>query len=313
MSSDEEVVAAALPSLAMTPGGGLMMMGSSVYRKKGHMFRKFKALHGNDDSEDICWFAPSVVMNPRLPAAVVAKAVADDGPRARAEFENVWRDDVSDFIPIDVIEAATDFGVRERGPQTGQRYIAFTDCAGGTGQDSFTLAIAHREGDNAVLDLLRERRPRFVPAGVVAEYAQVLKLYGITEVQSDKYAGGFHSDEWRRHDIKFIACERTTSENYLACLPLLLAGRARLLDNATLRSQLVGLERQVHANARESVTHANMRAHDDLSCAAAGALVVAGGRPRYDASFAGWTDDFDVRLPEILGHPLRGMRFINYG
>ena len=212
-------------------------------------------------------------MNPRLLRRWLTKAVADDGPRARAEYVNVWRDDVSDFIPVDVIEAATDWGVRERAPLPNTNYIAFCDAAGGTGQDSFALAIAHREGDNAVLDLLRERRPRFVPAAVVAEYAQALKLYGITEVQSDKYAGGFHSDEWRRHDIKFIACERTTSENYLACLPLLLAGRARLLDNATLRSQLVGLERQVSAADRETVSHPqSASAHDDCATAVCGLL-----------------------------------------
>jgi hypothetical protein len=44
-----------------------------------------------------------------------------------------------------------------------------------------------------------------------------------------------------------------------------------------------------------------------------GVLALLGGRPRYDASFAGWTDDFDARLPGILGHPLRGMRFIGWG
>jgi hypothetical protein len=310
-SSDEEVVAAAEPSMAMCPDGGLLLLGSSVYRKRGFMFRMFKKLHGNDEAEDICWLAPSATMNPRLRSAVVDRALADDAPRARAEYLGVWRDDVCDFIPVDVIEAATDFGVRERAPLLNTKYIAFCDSAGGTGSDAFTLAVAHREGDNAVLDLLRERKPRFVPAAVVAEYAGLLKAYGITEVQSDKYAGGFHSDEWRRHDIKFIACERTTSENYLAALPLLLAGRARLLDNATLRSQLVGLERQVHANARESVTHGNTRGHDDLSCAAAGALVIAGGRPRYDSLFTGW-DDAPLPGPLTTGRrDFYGMRYIS--
>jgi hypothetical protein len=66
-SSDEEVVAAALPSMAMTPDGGLLMLGSSVHRRVGYMYRQFKKLHGNDASEDICWFAPSSVMNPVLP------------------------------------------------------------------------------------------------------------------------------------------------------------------------------------------------------------------------------------------------------
>jgi hypothetical protein len=118
-SSDEEVVGAAEPSMAMAPDGGLLMLGSSVYRKRGYMYRQYRELHGNDDSEDLCWFAPSSVMNPLLPAHVLDRALANDAPRARAEYLNVWREDLTDFVPLDVIEAVTDFGVYERAPLSG--------------------------------------------------------------------------------------------------------------------------------------------------------------------------------------------------
>ena len=115
-----------------------------------------------------------------------------------------------------------------------------------------------------------------LPAQVIADFAQLLKLYKITEIQGDKYAIGFHEAEWRIHGIKFIACKRTTSENYLQALPLLLAGRVRLVDNLTLRNQLSSLERRVGAGDRETVTHAqHASARDDLACAACGALVLA--------------------------------------
>jgi hypothetical protein len=101
-SSDEEVVGAAEPSMAMCPDGGLLLLGSSVHRRVGYMYRQYKKLHGNDGSEDVCWFAPSAVMNPELPAHVVDKALAEDAPKARAEYQNVWREDLNDFIPLDV-------------------------------------------------------------------------------------------------------------------------------------------------------------------------------------------------------------------
>ena len=53
--------------------------------------------------------------------------------------------------------------------------MAYCDAAGGLGSDSFTLGVAHRLSDgsrNVVLDLLRERKPRFVPQEVVREFAQ---------------------------------------------------------------------------------------------------------------------------------------------
>ncbi len=73
-SSDEEVVGAATPSMAMCPDGGLLMLGSSVHKKRGYMYRMYRKLHGNDEADDaICWYAPSTVMNSRLPAHVVER------------------------------------------------------------------------------------------------------------------------------------------------------------------------------------------------------------------------------------------------
>jgi hypothetical protein len=313
-SSDEEVVGAAEPSLSMCPDGGLLMLGSSVHRRTGYMFRQFKKLHGAVDApaDSLCWFAPSTLMNPLLRTSVVDAALAEDVSRARAEYLNVWREDLADFVPLDAIEACSDHGVHELPPEPGTKYTAFADCAGGTGADSFALAVAKRDAATrgAVLVAIRERRPRFVPAQVIGELAMLLKAYGITEVQGDKYAVGFHADEWRQHDIKFIACERTTSENYLSLLPLLLAGRVRLLDNATLRNQLASLERRVGAGDRETVSHPQIAsAHDDVAAAASGALVLAASRSSYDI------DAINRGLDRVYGTwetALGGMPMISY-
>jgi hypothetical protein len=150
------------------------------------------------------------------------------------------------------------------------------------GSDSFAFAIAHCNGSSRdgifTLDLVREYKPRFVPAQVIAELAQLCKRYGMYEVYGDKYAIGFHESEWRRHGIRFVACERTTSENYLTLLQLLLAQRVLLVSNATARSQRASLERRVTATDRESVSHPQrVNAHDDLAAAIAG---IIGAVPR---------------------------------
>jgi hypothetical protein len=280
-SSDEEVVGAAEPSMAMCGDGGLLMLGSSVFRRRGYMWRQYRKLHGNDAAgeDDICWFATSRTMNPRLPQAVVDNALAADAPRARAEFENVWREDIDDFLPVDVVEAATDWGIVERPPEEGIRYVGYADAASGTGKDAFAFAIGHAVNDAArtvVIDLVRERKPRFVAADVIAEYAALLRSYGIGEIVSDNYAAGFSADEWARNGIQFRACANTTAENFLFALPLLTSKRARLVDDATLRKQLSGLQRRV-VGGHETVGHAQVAsAHDDLAAAVAGCLVTAG-------------------------------------
>jgi hypothetical protein len=294
-SNDEEVVASAEPSMAMCPDGGQLCLGSSVHRQRGYMYRKFRELHGNDDADDICWFAPSKIMNPRLPQSVVDAALTEDPHRGSAEFDNVWREDLSDFVPLDAVEGCTDFRVWERAPQPGLQYLAYCDAATGTGSDSFTLAIAHRQPDSTgtvVVDLIRERTPRFVPADVIREYSQLLKLFGIFEVRGDAFGGGLVSDEWQRNGITFKPSDFTTSETYLRALPILLAQRCRLLDNARLRQQLTALERSV-SGSRETVSHPHVAsAHDDVATAVCGALVAAGTGYSYslDAFQPGFVD-----------------------
>jgi hypothetical protein len=264
--------------MAMCPDQGLLLLARSVHRKVGFMFRKYRELHGNDDADDLCWFAPSHVMNPKLPQSVIDKSLAEDRAKASAEFLNVWREDISEFLPLDVIEATTDWGVCERPPQTLNAYLGFADSAGGTGKDSFTLSIVHAENDTArslVVDLVRERKPRFVAADVIAEYAQILRAYGVSSVVCDNFGGGMYADEWVRNGILFQKSLFDTSGNYLRALPLLMAKRAHLLDNATLRAQLVALERRV-VGAHEVVSHPQVAsAHDDLATAVCGALVTA--------------------------------------
>jgi hypothetical protein len=79
-------------------------------------------------------------------------------------------------------------GVSERppSPNSSVKYIPWADAAGGTGKDSFALAIAHKETKDriAVLDLVRERKPRFVAAAVVAEFVEILRRYRITKAAS---------------------------------------------------------------------------------------------------------------------------------
>jgi len=138
--------------------------------------------------------------------------------------------------PIDVVQACTDWDVYERAPKPDTRYVAYVDAASGTGKDSYALAIAHVEPDQTVvIDAVRERKPRFVPAQIIAEYSELLATYQVTEVHGDNYAAGFHSSEWSNHPTPFRPSKDSTSDNYLGALPVMLARRAHLLGPAIVR------------------------------------------------------------------------------
>ena len=267
---DAEILNALRPALATT--GGPLVVISSPYAKKGELWEAHRQFFGpNGDPLVVVAKAPSRTFNPTLSEGVVARALARDRAAASAEYLAEFRDDVADFITRDIVEACVSTGVRERARQTGVDYEAFTDPSGGVA-DAFTLAIGHREGDLAVLDVLRERRPPFSPEQVVADYAKVLTDYGVSAVTGDRYAGEWPREQFRKHGVEYQLSDRPRSDLYRDLLPILNSRQAKLLDSTVLVDQIAGLERRVARGGRESIDHAP-NAHDDLANSAAGVLV----------------------------------------
>jgi hypothetical protein len=300
LSSDEEVVTGLLPSMAMCPDcpGGLLIMASSIYRKRGYMWRKYREVHGNSDTDEVCWFAPSQVMNPLLTDATIAEALASDRVRMSAEFLNQWREDISDYIPIELLEACTDFGCYERPPERyGNHYVAHVDIATGLGNSAAALSIGHRDYTKGlqVQDVIREVRPPFVPETVIGEFAELAKRYGVTTVYADQFAYGLHASLWdgTRTGVRLAEAKYNTAENFLRLLPSLLAKKVRFLDSKVLRSQFSSLERHMMSGNETIRKPQTASARDDVATATAGALVAVGDGTGYLSGCAGyalWAD-----------------------
>ena len=184
-----------------------------------------------------------------------------------------FRRDIEGFVSREAIDGVVVPGRRELPPTPRVRYVAFVDPSGGS-QDAMTLAIAHWDGTRAVLDALREVRPRFSPEVVVTNFATVLHAYGLNHVYGDRYAGVWPPDEFRKRGIAYRVSERAKSIIYSELLPAVNSGRVELLDHRRLLAQLAGLERRTTRSGQDSIDHAP-RAHDDLINAAAGALTEA--------------------------------------
>jgi hypothetical protein len=177
-----------------------------------------------------------------------------------------------------VVDAAVIVGRRELPYVPGVHYTGATDPSGGS-NDSFALSIDHVETDaagvrRAVLDVLRETKPPFSPDVVVAEYAALLKSYGVTKVTGDKYAGQWPRERFAAHGIDYVTTDKSASDYYLELLPILNSGRAELLDHPRLLSQLTSLERSAARSGKENISHPP-NAHDDVANCAAIALVSA--------------------------------------
>lgn len=188
---DYAVLDAIRPGMASIPGS-VLLCASSPYARKGALWDAFKRYWGKDDAP-LVWKATTRQMNPTIRQSVIDQALERDHASASAEYLAEWRSDIETFIDREVVEAAVDPGVYERAPVSSIAYSAGVDPAGGSGGDSFTLAISHAEGGDddhlIVLDAVREHRPPFSPEAVIKEHCALLKSYGIASVTGDRWGG----------------------------------------------------------------------------------------------------------------------------
>lgn len=274
-SPDTEVYDAIRPGQATMPGSMLIGI-STPYRKSGLLFKKYRDHFGRDGDDILVIKAPSILLNPTLDQAIIDQAMADDPAAARAEWMAEFRVDIESFIDAEVVAALVVPDRRELPPIPGVTYRAFTDPSGGS-SDSYTVCVAHREGDRGVLDAIRERRPPFSPDDVTAEFATLLKRYNICEVHGDRYGGEFPRELFKQQGIRYEVSEKSKSSIYQELLPVLNSGRCELLDHPRLVAQLCGLERRTARGGRQSIDH-QPNSKDDVANACAGALVLVAGK-----------------------------------
>jgi hypothetical protein len=264
-----ELIKAFLPALIK---GGRLWGFSTVYDRQGIFFGRVRDYRGKDDPNVFVWVSDTLSMNPLYDKGKVDRALEEDRVHGLAEYFSEFRDDISSFIPSELIESAVVPGRVSLPKVEGISYVGAVDMSGGR-QDSAALGIAHRTPQGrAALDVLLERPAPHSPESVVQEFSAVLKNFDLSEVQGDRYGSEFVVELFRKHGIFYQASERTSSEIFLEFLPMLASNRIELLDSKRLRSQLCGLERRTRSGGRDQVGH-YPGGHDDLAVAAAGAVV----------------------------------------
>jgi hypothetical protein len=268
---DTEILASVRPGLATTSGPTFII--SSPYARRGELWNLYSRHYGpNGDPSILVAQAPSRTMNPSLPQSVVDRAMERDVASASAEYGAQFRSDLEAFVSLEAVRACVSVNILERPPEHKHSYVAFTDPSGGS-QDSFTLCVAHHEASRqvTVIDAIREAKPPFSPEGVCEEFSKLLKTYGISTVNGDKYAGEWPREQFDKFGIRYEQAAKPKSDLYQDTLALLNSRRIELLDHPKLVQQLVSLERRTARSGRDTIDHPQVSgAHDDISNCVAG-------------------------------------------
>jgi hypothetical protein len=286
-----EEVARALRSRMISTGGRLIQI-STPFSKSGPLWESFRKHWGKDRSATLVWKATSLEANPTLDRELIEQALKDDPAGAAADYLSEFRPDLESYTNREIVDGCVVPGRYELPPLSSLSYSAFVDPSGGSGKDSMTLAIGHLEDKVVVLDAIREVRPPFSPEQVTADFASLLKSYGVSVVTGDRFGGEWPREAFLNHNITYQVADKTKSDYYREFLPMLNGGRVELLDSETLVNQLCGLERRVSRGGRDSIDHGSYStARDDVANAVAGCCVILGAG---GATFS-WPEDVDPR------------------
>ena len=213
-------------------------------------------------------------MNPSVSEEFIRAELEKDPVAAESEYNALFRDDISSFVMPEIVDAAIVKGCQVMAP-SGEAYIGFIDVSGGV-RDSHCCAIAFKDQVTgvAVLACARELKSADTES-VVAEFATLLKSYGLDTAYADRYGAEWVRNAFERHGIDLRKSPHDRSGLYLNVLPALNAGQVKLLDLPRLRSQLLSLERRtLRGSGKDVVDHPTAGA-DDLINACAGSLVLA--------------------------------------
>lgn len=268
--SDKELVRAIEPALATT--NGKLILISSPYARRGYCYEQHQRNFGKANSPNLIWNCPSRTMNPSLPQSVVDQALREDPLSARAEYLGEFRDDVAEYLPLSVLESLVVPGRKHLLPDRSHRYFGFADLSGGRSDDA-ALAIAHREDDTVVLDLVARYKAPFSPSDIIKEMCLKLKEYRCRWVMGDNYAGEFVRSGFKSHQLKYRRCKDPKSKLYLEMIPWIGSQRLTLLDDPLILKQISSLERRVRAGGKDIIDHPP-GAHDDLANVVAGVIHV---------------------------------------
>ncbi len=303
---DVETYRAVLPSLATTNG---MLIGiSTPYRKLGLLHQKHRDHFGEASDDVLVVQGNTRAFNPTLGESVIAAQRAADPTSASSEWDAEFRADISSFLDDELIEAAVEHGrPLELPPRPTGFYKAFCDASGGTGNDSYTLSVAHKErnGDKEafVIDLVRGTTGKFDPVEVTKVFAALCKDYRCSTVQGDAYAAQWVAGAWTKTGISYVRSELPKSQIYLECIPLFTRGLVRLPDHPKLLRELRLLERVAHRGGKESVDHPK-NGHDDYANAVCGVLRGLSFHLGYDRTYRAFAPNFqDEDAPAAAVQP----------
>lgn len=260
---------------------------STPYTKEGMLWEACQAgtdgrLIADEDErlefEDVLVVkAPTAAMeNPRITRKKLQRLQRKDPEAFIRESLAQFVDSLSNFLKAELLKEATDKKVVERAPIKGQIYVAAMDPA--FRHDNFAFTIFHHDLDKGIVqDVFKEWVPELGiplnPSVVLEEIRTDLAAFGVSVIYSDQYQLESLQQLALGLGFTIVGVDFTSASKakiYGSLRTLVNRKRIRLLDNDSLYSQLVTLEKRMTPGGAISIAAPPGRKDDAAAATALG-------------------------------------------
>ncbi|MBA7536380.1 hypothetical protein ES705_28643 [subsurface metagenome] len=304
--ADETIFNSLRPRQAQFPDNKLFLV-STAGSKQGLFFRYFD--EGFKIEDRLTIQGKTSFVNPEIPQKFLDKERSRDIDNFLREFEGEFSEKLEAFFGFELLQKPFVL-VGDLPYRAGYNYHLALDQSGLSGRDRFALAISHKEGDIAIVDVVRSWQTKDLDV-ILNEIESLAKAYHLSVASIDKYSKGYVEASFKK--IKLLVKIRPSlSVVFVVLKSKMIQDRLKLPDRPDLKAGLKNTIAIYNKSNQLTIIHERgPDGHADESDAVAGAVYESigkeeeklGGILHYDSPGSFWVERNPKSKPEPFNWP----------
>jgi len=256
--ADSEILGALLPRMSQFYGAKLLLI-STPSAKQGSLWNEFEK--GFKKHKRLTAQSDSLFMNPLINKEFLAKEKERDLDNYNREFLAEFCEKAEAFLSLELVENALklagDLPYKE-----GNRYFMGIDASGLSGRDKFALAIAHKQGLDVYIDLVKSWDLKD-PDLIMKDIEGIAKIYRIKKTTIDRFARGWVENSLKKIGL-LVDIRLSLAAIFVNIKSLMLGNRLYLPDNLGIKQSFLNTQSYYGRNNALSIAHErNSAGHSD--------------------------------------------------
>ncbi|MBA7545241.1 hypothetical protein ES705_37607 [subsurface metagenome] len=228
--ADEAIFNSLRPRMAQFIEGKLFLI-STAGSKQGLFFDFFNEGFRVEDRLTIQ--ANTRFVNPEIPQKFLDKEKARDYDNWAREFEGLFSEKLEAFFSWELMQKP--FTLAGDLPYKAEyHYHLGLDQSGLSGRDRFALAIAHKEKDIAIVDIVRSWETKDLDI-ILDEIKTLAKTYHLDEAIIDKFSKGYVEHSFKKINLE-VKIRASLSDVFVVLKAKMIQDKLQLPDRSDLKA-----------------------------------------------------------------------------